>query len=261
MGITTYFVGLSYFFSDSAGRIALLPDGTNVAGIAPHHAGLFIAREQLEDAGNWPVTEHDELTLAFMIDEPSTVTISSVDARPDPATSAFYKLKGTKGRRPRRLDTTHHDGRLPRLGAAGLKGIDPATAETIAQVPIRNGVLDALEIPSPDPHGAIVTRLTVYDHFGPILITATPKSGASPRTFAVKDNTEIVLANLSDDLVGGNTDESGHYQIFRKLVPGETALLDEPQIPASVPLLRSTHPFFIPVFGNFPSGKCSNTCC
>ena len=275
MSYTIDFVGIVYFDTnprDRASRRVLLPNGMDPGdGIEPHMASINIASNRLVGDPQWgadspkarrvdrakglsyraamqpdsiagstatAVLEEVEVELlTFPISERSTITVTGLDG---------------KG-----VDTSEHDGQLPRLMDQDPPVFVDADADTIASLTIRNGKLVARRLPAPNGPGAIVSQLQVPGDFGSIRIDVT--AGKETRSINVLDGTEIVIANVSPDTSGGQ-DETGHFQIYRKLSPRNTTTLRQPVINAQIGPLATDHPFLVDPF-DFPEEKCSNTCC
>jgi hypothetical protein len=275
MGYTIDFVGIVYFDTnprDKSSRRVLLPNGMNPGdGIEPHVASINIATSRLVGDPQWgsptpkPRRVDRSRTLAYraalqpLSTSSSTATAvmeeAEVELQTFPITErSTITITGLDGKG---VDATEHDGQLPRLMDQVPPVVVDAKADTIAKLTIRNGKLMARRLPAVTGSGAIVSQLRVDGDFGPITINVTDDK--ETRSITVLDGTEIVIANVSPDLTGG-IDETGHFQIYRKLSPRNTTTLQQPVINAQVRTLATDHPFLVDPF-DFPEEKCSNTCC
>jgi len=245
MSYTVVFIGLVNFFRDAekgpVSRLALLPDGRVPGGsIAPHRATFAIATEDVVRADWWPDTERNRVR-SFPVRKKATISITGLD---DPAG-------------PHPLNTSLHDGRLPRLQDLNVNfNIVPSKAATIIQMPILQGRLEARLF----RQDAIVTQLSVDNGPGDVTITARTNDGRV-RTLTVKDRTEIVVFNVSDPAAPEPTTEEGkHFHIYRKLDVRRRDIPGEPPQQQNVDPLVTNHPA-ITNFGTFPGIQCSNTGC
>lgn len=234
------FVGLVCFLRERGSRNVLLPDGREPGdGIEPHDASISVDPRAIEDAQGWnaaSVSSGD-----FVLDDPCSIVIDNAH------------VAGT-------LDTSAHDNRLPDLrGIDPAFAVDPATAQTIARLEIRQGTLGVYRIPGGT---ALISQLDVQ-HDGPIAITVTPAGGGPGRTIRLKPGTEIAITNTGR---GGykrlqTDDESSHFRIYRKLTMRTVDLTEPPTILGEAPPSPSTHRFFKRIGAIGLSTSCSNTGC
>jgi hypothetical protein len=223
------FVGLVCFFAQGDRRTALAPDGRDPGpGVAPHRARLIIESAQFMSATDWPSTDDGEI-MTFAIDAPVVLSISGADGAG--------------------VNAAQHDELTPRLSSDRSLQVDLANAETIFRLTIGAGTLRAFQLEL-----GVISQWEVTDHQGEVTITA----GA--RSLTVREGTEIVLANLSDDPTGGSaTEEAAHFQIYKKLAPGQTGTVSQPDPDFDqLPELESSHPFMQPTVTEFPGRNCSN---
>ncbi|HWW61248.1 MAG TPA: hypothetical protein VN181_07770, partial [Thermoanaerobaculia bacterium] len=116
----------------------------------------------------------------------------------------------------------HQPIRLPAV-SPGFS-IDPAAAQTIARIPIRQGTLTTFRYPGTDdvPEASLITQLDV-GHDGNIHITVTPNAGAV-RTIELQAGSEIAIVNDSADK------QHDHFHIYEKIGSGPSALGHTPDI-------------------------------
>jgi hypothetical protein len=235
MSYKIQFLGLVCFFREPQGRLAMLPDGTKPDdGIEPHYAAIAVDPRSVIESSGWNTGSRQTGIFELI---PCTISIDGLD------------VAG-------RLDTTAHDGLLPRLGrlSPGF-AIDPATAQTIATMPIRQGTLTAYRVPSGT---AVMSELEV-PHDGDIRITIVPHQG-SPRNLRLRAGTEIAITNTADDYRQVSVHEN-HFRIYEKLSSQRPAL----RLPAdaSMSLAESPSEHFLFAEGRRRSltADCSNTGC
>lgn len=272
MGVTVDFVGLVYFGRDGEQgerRVVLIPDGrTPDNGIEPHIATINIATSDLIDADWWPEGLETRSTAARgrrSRSKRGVVQAADFNAQQTPLLtfeikdSSNLEISGVDGKG---VDATQHDNHLPPLARQGLI-VNRERAETIARMTIGSGTLKAMKLPFVDQNGqqrgAVVTRLVTNGRGGPVTITAG--ANGAKKTIRVREGAEIVIANISPDMTGGTTQETAHFQIYKKLDPDHVGLLSDPVIDPALEVLVSNNPFLAPQLGNFPEEKCSNTCC
>lgn len=239
MSYTVDFVGMICFFKGAPGRLALLPDGTTAT---PKHAAKIAVDPKAVDSGNPPTGWTNKAQVKkgdFVLREPCTV-----------------HLEGVEQAGP--LDTTGQDPHLPRLPHhvnSGTFAIDPATAKTVAQVPIARGVLTAFRYPGTDDDekASIVSQLVV-PHDGRIRITVTMKSGGV-RTITLKAGTEVAIVNDSGDK------SADHFHIFEKLASGSVTLTHTPPSPLHLAPLPTDHRIFKKPSPIVEGVRCPNTGC
>jgi hypothetical protein len=263
MGYVIDFLGLVNFFDPKAeGVQVLLPDGRENSwlpgNIPEHHASFFVRTgtgelpNDLISADWWRPVKRAEWeaigVTEFRIPDSSTVKIGDLDAvsRTDPfdASQQFHVLA--------KLLAIDKDFE-----------IDPGRAETIAQMVVRRGKLEAFKLVE-----SIVSRLTVRDHRGEVVITA--QGGTRTRTLTLREGSEIVLANMSDPTVGHSTkDEDDHFRIYANLdVNRRYEKLQHPPIstfPRLDDLVEVTNHTLISYLAGgartLPRTGCSNTGC
>jgi hypothetical protein len=271
------FVGIVYFDTDpdnKNSRRVLLPNGTNPGnGIEPHLATINIASSRLVGDPKWgsgaPKRRTIDLSKSVSYRasmQPSSVASSTAIAVMDEEEGAVelqtfpiterstITITGLEGKG---VDAQEHNGKLPRLMDQNPPVVVDADADTIATLTISNGKLVARQLPAANGPGAIVSQLQVPGDFNSLTIRVT--DAKETRTITVLDGTEIVIANVSGDITGG-ADETGHFQIYRKLSPRNTVTLRQPAINDRVAPLATRHPFLVDPL-DFPEAKCSNTCC
>jgi|GEM_PF-3648610 len=263
MGFTMDFIGLVNFYElPPQGRLILVPDGRTPpadlekAGhhIDPHHASFLIQNEDVFDASRWWPSMEDQVLRGqrirqFGILTPSTVIISGMTERQ--SRSAIF-------------DDTNFENKIVRLRDINPAiRIVPSQAQTIAQIPIRQGVLSSRLIAK-----AIVAQLDV-DYSGPVTITAFPDDGSPERALVLNPGTEIVLANISENF-GAIDPDANHFRLYAQLDSDRNAaILDtgsptDPVVDAlAVPLLQSRHRYILHLggLGNVPEAQCSIVGC
>lgn len=284
MSLVINFVGIMYFAQhprDPNKREVLIIDGSNPDhGIAPHNATIDIetsrivgrprgwpdrsispqvkrvdrtvGRERLRnlqakvfaspgngqssfESGSMTMVADTIEVIKFPIPPRSRITVTGVDG---------------KG-----VDTTEHDGRLPKLGDQEPPvRVNRAEARLRGTLTIGNGRLLARRLPSEEDNGAVVSQLRVDDELGAITIVV--EDGKNAYRVTVQDDTEIVIANVS-----GIDDRTPHFDLYRDLSPNENLTpLREPQVSADIPTLATDHPSIVDPI-DYPALKCSNTCC
>ncbi|MEO8035501.1 MAG: hypothetical protein ABI837_13780 [Acidobacteriota bacterium] len=265
MGFTIDFIGLSYFHKcKRSGGLVLLPDGRNPYGsIPPHYASFFLedARVDFPNSDWWRATPKKKLSdvhvTEFPILKPSEILISGLSEN-----SGCWPLGGGS-----KLDLGNLHSALPELAKIDTKfRVDLKKAETIARLPIRRGTAEAFLFDGE----AIVTRLTVESHSGPVTITARSDDGKDVKTLTVKDGTEIVLSNTSDLLAEPEkvheamtaTGET-HFRLYKKLDVNKAGSLEEPETLPHLDPFVSNHPYIVLIMTGpeVPGAGCSNTCC
>jgi len=260
MGYRIDFIGMVNFFDlNPQGRLVLLPNGrTNLPDrVPPHFASFFVEESQFKGSTNWDFEQDPVLThrgiREFPIDTPSKIEITGQGEQAARGSSRDEAEKSE-------LDTSLHAHIVPRLREIDPDiRIVPEEAETIAQMPIRYGVLEALMF-----GGGIVSRLTVSFDTGSVTITATPDDGSGQKSFTVAEGAEIVLSNISDPFEkhGG---EDVHFQLYAKLDKERKRdkLMSEPRLDIVPPRLEMVHPYLKFILGpvDFPMPGCSNTGC
>lgn len=230
------FVGLVCFLRERGGRRVLLPDGRNPgAGIDPHYASIIVAPGAVEASAGW---NGDASGGIFRL-PPCSISIQGAD---------------TAGV----LDTAEHEGRLPELRAIDPDfEIDPASADTIAQLHLRQGTLKAYRIPGGD---ALISELDI-PHDDAVQITVTPKDGSPQRTIRVAPGTEIAVTNIAgDDIYTAEAEPHGHFRIYERLSV-RPVLLASPTIGRAAPPSQSQHVLFMRQTPIGLSHDCSNTGC
>lgn len=263
MSFVVTFVGLINFYDRGRqGKLLLLPNGT--VGPLPgtdiplHFAGIFALRDQVRDF-SWAGLEEDTPLPGvqhFPILNPSTIQISGIE----PGSG--------------RVDPSRQDGFIPVLqtivhnfnaqnGIAGDFTIDPEHADTIAKIPVGQGILEAFIF----GRDSIVSRLTVP---GSDLVQITADDGQEVKTLTLRKGSEIVISNLSKPAVVAPIAEAtaqdpmrSHFRIYAKLdVNRRPDGLIEPAPPPSLEQLASAHPYLALLRaneGSFPTPGCSVT--
>ena len=256
------FLGLIYFYNQGNGRLLLLPDGTAGGdGIPPHYGSFFLEKRKVIDDTTWQPLPNDDLDAycvsEYSIQYPSILTINDTDTAARGGCLSFGARGGIQG---------PHDSQVPHLkDCAPDMNINPKKAKTIAQIPIKQGLLEAFLF-----EDAVVSRLTVTDHSGPITITATDANGK--KTIVVRDETEIVLSNTSD-LAGSHgqrekrperSQTPSHFQLYSQLADdGKPHYLKEPTNLPHLPEFPSSQSYILFLIdeGQVPGADCSNSCC
>ena len=235
MSYKVQFLGLVCFFRDGEGRLAMLPDGREPgAGIDPHHAAIAVDPAAIVSSSEW---DAESLKMGIFRLPPCAITIDGLDS-------------------PGTLDTTAHDGLLPRLGRLNRDfAIEPAAAQTIATMPIRRGILTAYRVPTGT---AVMSELEV-PHDGEIQITVMPRQGES-RHLRVKPGTEIAVTNTASDYRRGSVHEN-HFKIYEKLSSRKATLRVPDEAPKSLPESPSEHFLFTEGVSISLTAECSNTGC
>lgn len=234
MSYTIQFVGLVCFLRDNGSRKVLLPDGRDPGdGIDPHIASIVVASDAIIGDPEWPVTEPGTFTL----DRSCRVTISGTSS-------------------PGTLDTSAHDGRLPELRRIDQSfAINPETAQTIAQLDIRQGTLRAFRIPGGD---ATMSQLDVpYEEE---IVIDVHFDDADTRSLRLRPGTEIAITNTATHGYKMRTEENGHFRIYEKLSTQPTHLIEPSDVPA-VPPSPTRHIYFARANPIGLSTSCSNTGC
>lgn len=234
------FVGLVCFYRDGASRQALLPDGRNPGNdIAPHYPKLIVDPGAVESVAGWPSDEQTQRGIYALPD--SIITIEGMDSA------------GT-------LDTSAHDGLLPQLREIDPNfEIDLDSAQTVARLHVRQGVLSARQVPG----GTAIMSQLVVPHNGSIDAVVTPRDGSSALTLRLAAGTEILIGNMSEH---GIYDEGvaidRHFEIYAKLSSNPVSLQDpDPATVASVSPPETNHWLFTRASPINLSVSCSNTGC
>jgi hypothetical protein len=214
-----------------------LPDGRHPDNeVEPHYGSIVVAPIDIVSSEGWPAQEEvDRGTFYF---NPSTISIEGMESA------------GT-------VDDSLHDGLLPELRrlAPGFV-LDPAAAQTIARLEIRQGTLQAFQVPLGT---AAMTQLEV-PHDGSITISVTPDDGLPVRTIQLHPGTEIAVANMARGGYDAVVEENGHFQIYGKL-SAQPIDLSEPPAVADLPPTPSEHALFRRANPIGLSTSCSNTGC
>src|SRR4028119_793593 len=160
------FVGLVCFLRERGGRIALLPDGrTPGHDIDPHYGSIIVEPASVQEATGWEGV--DGVGPGTFPLDGCEVVLQSADA-------------------PGTLDTSEH--LLPQLRDIDPHfEIDPARAQTVARLHVRQGTLKARLVPG---GSALISELDVA-HDGLIEIRVQPDDGAPVRTITAAPRTEI----------------------------------------------------------------------
>lgn len=237
------FLGLMNFHNLSASGVrVLLPNGIRFGRDIPDHfARLFLKTDCVQRQSDWWAPIPNEIMDAV-----------GVSLYPIPV---WCDLSITP------LDEAGYfdPSRFVHVPPLANVEIDPAQADTIAQLPIRQGTLVSHQIAQSE-----VATLTV-DYGEPIVITASPIDGSAAKRLVLDGGTEVVLSNMSN-LFAGHPAEGGpsHYKIYSELdrlrrdenveEPGDI----HPDLPFLFPN-GSRHPFVEWIhnnFGNIPRPGC-----
>lgn len=214
----------------------MLPDGENPpSGIDPHHASIAVDPDAIREASGWD--EESRKAGMFRL-PPCTISIKGLE-------------KGG------RLDASGHEPHLPRLGQLDRNfHIDPATAQTIATIPIRQGTLTAYRVPTGT---AVMSQLDV-PHDDDISIIVTPREGP-PRHIFVRAGTEIAITNTAGDYRSGD-DHEDHFRIYERLSSSREVRLTVPRdFSKDLPESPSEHFLFTEGISISLTEACSNTGC
>lgn len=237
MPYNVQFVGLVCFLRERGGRHLLLPDGRNPGdGIEPHVASIAVGRDSIVAVSGW---DHDATRKVARFElPPCNISIEGSDT-------------------PGTLDTREHDGCLPELRKIDPNfEIDPARAETIATLHVRQGSLHAYTIPGGT---AVMSELRV-PHDGPIRITVTPRDGSPERYIDLKPGTEIAVTNMAPSYLE-MPEHNGHFRIYEKLSVRPVSLREPDALPAELEESSSEHPMFLQPNPIGLTVSCSNTGC
>jgi hypothetical protein len=244
MPYTVQFVGLVCFFRERGGRRALLPDGRNPdGGIDPHYGSIVVAPGSIQKIEGWNGVEG--INAGTFPLEPCEIVIQEADT-------------------PGLLDTSSHDGLLPQLRQIDPNfEIDPARAQTIAKLRVRQGKLTVRSVPGGT---ALISQLDV-PHDGPIDIVVRPDDGSSERKITLAPGTEIAVANMAHGNLyrearrrGRTNGKGSHFKIYEKLSVNPVTLADQPNV-APAPQSESKHVLFRSRRAITLYTDCSNTGC
>jgi hypothetical protein len=269
MAYNLVFLGLINFFELSPkGRLVLIPDGRTRTKrvidpkdkITPHFASILVEEANVDSSRTtWPSKLQIYMgipVLQFTISKRSDIAISGQEAGSGTPT----------------FDDTDFESRSIKLKDRKLE-IARADALTIAEVELRQGTLHSRRLKN-----TATAILRVPDHTGAVAITSTARDGSGAQTVTIKDGSEVIIVNMSDDLRGsGKADsESDHFRIYR-LLDKKRRLLGLAKSPKKdeidklgVGHLVSPHPFIAhlrkpPERGQtlkgVPEGQCSVTGC
>lgn len=271
------FVGLICFVKHEKIIRALMPDGTNPdQGIPKHIPFICIANPDIDEGGTtWPASQRislGDILTVFWWTTRSQINVEGADKA------------GT-------LKTYDQDSRLPRLSLyPNHVKIDPNTAPAIADIPIRQGKLEAFRLPkSPDDgKGPLISQLDI-PHDQAITITVTPNDQSASYTLKLFPATEIAFVHVSQEDVqnvlseeirrvmrasfepaasasGSSTARTStlvndnHFELYGTLAVPKVDLGSPGPTPLGFPDSKSTHVLFQsgPI-GTTP--RCSNTGC
>lgn len=233
------FVGLVCFYRQNGSRLALLPDGRHPDGIDPHYASIVIHEDWVDADDGWENVQREG--GVYPLEDPCEVIFEGADAA------------GT-------LDVSAHEGKLPQLAQLARNfEIDPATARTIARVPIRQGQLTAHLI----PQGSAVVSQLLVPHDASITITVKFNDGPV-RTIRARPDAEIAMTNMSRGTFrDGEREGAPHFKIYEALSKNNDVSLTTPTaVNPQLTELQSNNPLFTSVRG--PIGlyiECSNSGC
>jgi hypothetical protein len=195
--LNIYMAGLIYLNGcDQEVKRAYAPDGTG--DDPPHHASLWITAADLDQENWWsgqkishPV--NGDTVFEFRIPEPSTLWF------PDDGNAAdCYDLdEGLPKLKKKKQDGTEEDF-----------DVDPANAETIAEVTIRGGEIRPRRFKDITVVQWTITAPPTRQ------ITAVIDETGEPRTITVKNPAEVIFANIHD---AGAPNPGDHVDVFRKL--------------------------------------------
>ena len=142
--------------------------------------------------------------------------------------------------------------------------IDPARAQTIAKLRIRQGKLTVRSVPGGT---ALISQLDV-PHDGPIDIVVRSDDGLPERTITLAPGTEIAVANMAHGNLyrearrhGPKNSKGSHFKIYEKLsVRKDVTLTDQPDV-TPAPESESKHVLFRSRRAITLYTDCSNTGC
>lgn len=198
---TVSFVGLNYFNAcTTAEKKVMIPNGTRGGGHIPtHYASLFIEADRLGPDDWWTDQKlRRRIRLEVSLGEFRTVDV--IEFRIPKKVELTFRCSDDA------LVNVNLDDGLPKLqDATGFK-LDSVGADTIAEVPIPGGALEAFRFGS-----SALVRWLIEKHHDPITITA--RDGEETRRITLKESgsqipTEIVFSNTVDLLTRAN----GHGQ-------------------------------------------------
>ncbi len=235
MSYKVQFLGLVCFYREQVGLLAMLPDGQKPgAGIDPHYASIAVDPDAILDASGWDAQSRE--TGMFRL-PPCAISIDGLE---------------THGV----LDTSAQEDHLPRLGRINRNfHIDPVSAQTIATVPIRQGILTAYLVPGGT---AVMSQLEV-PHVGDIRIIVNLREGL-PRHILVRAGSEIAITNTAGDYRRGN-DHEDHFRIYEKLSSRRVKLTVPRGVSTGLRESPSEHFLFTEGVSISLTEACSNTGC
>ncbi|HXA17837.1 MAG TPA: hypothetical protein VN380_12645 [Thermoanaerobaculia bacterium] len=198
---TVSFVGLNYFNACTTGeKKVMIPNGTRAGGHMPtHYASLFIEADHL-DSDDWWSDQRIRRRIRLEVRLGEFRSVDVIEFRIPKKVELTFRCHDDT------LSNVNLDDGLPKLQAlAGFK-LDSVGADTIAEVPIPGGAIEAFRFGS-----SALVRWLIEKHHDPITITAG--DGEETRRITLKKSdcqlpTEIVLSNTIDLLTRGN----GHSQ-------------------------------------------------
>ena len=200
---TVSFVGLNYFNACTTGeKKVMIPNGTRGGGHIPtHYASLFIEEDHLASDDWWSDQRiRRRLRLEASLGEFRTVDV--IEFRIPKKVELTFRCHDEA------LSNVNLDDGLPKLQQVEGFKLDAVGADTIAEVPIPGGAIEAFRFGS-----SALVRWLIEKHHDPITITA--RDGEESRRITLKESdcqlpTEIVLSNTVDLLTRRNG--HGHSQ-------------------------------------------------
>ncbi|SRR5216684_1536579 len=194
---TVNFVGLNYFNACTAGeKKVLIPNGTRGGGHIPtHYASLFIEAAHV-DSDDWWSNQRFRRRIRLEVKLGEFRTVDVIEFR------IPKKVKLTFNCSDETFSNVNLEDGLPKLQAATGFKLDSIGADTIAEVPIPGGAIEAFRFGS-----SALVRWLIEKHHDPITITA--RDGDETRHVTLKESygqlpTEIVLSNTIELLPHGN---------------------------------------------------------
>jgi len=229
------FIGLAWFHWDLAGAMrVLLPDGRNVASIAPHKFSISVAPDAVVSHTGWlpAQIESDQFQTQFWA-PPSKVVLEGTD------------VKGL-------VDANKQIPRLPSLRAIDPKAtfdLDDPNMKKVGDFVMQQGTFEAFRMPKQDPKNCGLVSALDVPHDGEITITLTelpdpanPPAAPVVRTIVLKAGTEIAVVNSSrgEPHIFNDLD---HFMIYKQLAPTAIDLVSPAIDATNIPPNPSQHPF------------------
>ncbi|HXH40719.1 MAG TPA: hypothetical protein VNN08_18960 [Thermoanaerobaculia bacterium] len=199
---TVNFVGLNYFNACMTGeKKVLIPNGTRAGGHMPtHYASVFVEADRVAYDTWWPDQRIPrKIKLEARLGEVCTVDV--IEFRIPRKVELRFRCSDEV------LSNVNLDDGLPKLqDAPGFK-LDLVGGDTIAEVPIPGGAIEAFRFGS-----SALVRWLIREHKDPITITA--RDGEQKWRITLKQSdrqipTEIVFSNTIELLPSANGKGNG----------------------------------------------------